>query len=308
VARPDRSRLAQFLNNPLVNAVTILSYQSPREAFDVGLALFDERRWDEAVTALAVADAETPATAAAYWLAQARFEQARHTPASDPMTAIARWQGVVASLHAARQVASRRVEVDMTLLNNEALAARSYILTALQALGAQSVAHRATSLSQLETLMRGGRVPFPLPDGRMQGVLLAFAFHPIADYMGRGVTWRWLPWQGKVFDRAAARGDNIFDRQVYGLARNLFRRSPFRPDTSSTYRACDFRLWVGPSLADGAPVLKLDYDLPTNPAFPVRRVVDELGELSDGVYLGRAFVRTRAWQWRLAAYFALTPM
>jgi hypothetical protein len=55
-------------------------------------------------------------------------------------------------------------------------------------------------------------------------------------------------------------------------------------------------------------VLKIDYDLEENPSLTVRRVLDELVQLSDDLYLGKAHVR---WWWRpkdswqTVAYFML---
>ena len=52
-------------------------------------------------------------------------------------------------------------------------------------------------------------------------------------------------------------------------------------------------------------VLKLDYDLPKNPAFPIRRVLDELVELSDRLYLGKAHMKWWWGRWQTVAYFSL---
>jgi hypothetical protein len=52
-------------------------------------------------------------------------------------------------------------------------------------------------------------------------------------------------------------------------------------------------------------VLKIDYDLPQNPAFSIRRVLDELVQVADGVYLGKAHVKWWWGAWQPVAYFSL---
>ena len=51
-------------------------------------------------------------------------------------------------------------------------------------------------------------------------------------------------------------------------------------------------------------MLKIDYDLEVNPRFVVRDVLEELVQLSDGYYLGKALLHWRG-QWRCAAFFTL---
>jgi hypothetical protein len=54
---------------------------------------------------------------------------------------------------------------------------------------------------------------------------------------------------------------------------------------------------------------KIDYNLNENPPLTVRRVLDELVELADDFYLGKAHVRW-GWRpghgWKTFAYFTLT--
>jgi hypothetical protein len=53
-------------------------------------------------------------------------------------------------------------------------------------------------------------------------------------------------------------------------------------------------------------VLKIDYDLPENPALSIRRILDELVQVADGVYLGKAHVKWWWGAWQPVAYFSLT--
>jgi hypothetical protein len=53
-------------------------------------------------------------------------------------------------------------------------------------------------------------------------------------------------------------------------------------------------------------VLKIDYDLNGNPLFTVRRVLDELVQIDDNLYLGKAHVRWWWGRWQMVAHFSLT--
>ena len=105
------------------------------------------------------------------------------------------------------------------------------------------------------------------------------------------------------FDAANDRGDNLFTRDAYLPARVLwpFHRR-YRDDGPATYRAFDFHTSVGPSRQDAAlDVLRLDYNLPANPRLfvTIRRVLDEVVQVADGYYLGKAYVR---WYWGCLLY------
>jgi len=118
----------------------------------------------------------------------------------------------------------------------------------------------------------------------------------------------WLPWKGKSFDAAQSRGDNLFTRDSLLLAHvywPLYRG--YVDDGPETYRAFAFRTYLAPGLADpDRQVLKIDYDLPENPALSIRRVLDELVQVADGVYLGKAHVKWWWGKWQLVAYFSLS--
>jgi hypothetical protein len=107
-------------------------------------------------------------------------------------------------------------------------------------------------------------------------------------------------------------GENIFTNDSYFLARlfNPLYRG-FSADSAQTYRGFAFRTYAAPGLFDqDRTVLKIDYNLKENPALTVRRVLDELVQLDDGLYVGKAHVR---WWWRpqggwqTVAFFSLTP-
>ena len=88
------------------------------------------------------------------------------------------------------------------------------------------------------------------------------------------------------------------------------RRTPgyrgFVPDGPDTYRAFAFRTYVGPGKLDRDwQVLKIDYDLPENPRWTICRVLDEVVQVGDGRYLGKAHFHWWWGTWQLVAYFSL---
>jgi hypothetical protein len=106
-----------------------------------------------------------------------------------------------------------------------------------------------------------GHAPDPRPDGMCRGWLDG---SPIK-----------VSWRGKQFNAAAATGINVLARQ----------------DGESTVTKYPFRTWTGPGLKDpDIEVLKIDYDLPTNPLW-LRAILDEVVEVEPGLYLGKLHSR-----------------
>jgi hypothetical protein len=178
----------------------------------------------------------------------------------------------------------------------------------IAAAGARFAHDRAGALAALNDLFRQGRLPDPLPDGRYRGTLITPALHPALDALGRWLTARWLPWQGKTFDVMTHTGDNRFTNDGLPLARLFFPLyRGYVADGPGRSRALAFRTYTGPGAHDpDLTVLKIDYDWERNPRFVVRRVLDELVALEPGYYLGKALLRWRG-RWQCAAYFALEP-
>lgn len=84
--------------------------------------------------------------------------------------------------------------------------------------------------------------------------------------------WRRFPWRGKRFAPAGPESGEGSNRVRVGpLSRDLFR----------------FTTALDTSAVDGADCVLLDYDHPENPWF-VRRIRDELREVSPGLFLGPA--------------------
>jgi hypothetical protein len=171
-------------------------------------------------------------------------------------------------------------------------------------------ANRVQGFAALNDLFRSGSLPDPAPDGRYQGELVVLELAPGLTQFFQWLANSWMPWRGKTFDASHQRGDNIFTSDSYFLARlfNPLYRG-FVAEGSETYRSFAFRTYAAPGLFDqDRKVLKIDYDLKENPALTVRRVLDELVQLGEHLYLGKAHVRWW-WQptgkWQTVAFFSL---
>ena len=169
------------------------------------------------------------------------------------------------------------------------------------------------TIDTLNDLFRRGTVPAPPLDGFYRGQLLTLAITPGLDRLGNGLVRKWMPWRGKRFEAANNRGDNVFspDARLW-LKLRWPTYGGFIDDPAPIYgvrnalRAFAFRTGIGPGVQTedaGMSVLKIDYDLPDNPA-AIRLVVDELVELSQGFYLGKAQYHAIT-RWRTAAFFSL---
>lgn len=166
---------------------------------------------------------------------------------------------------------------------------------------------RANALSTLNEIFREGMLPAPPLNGRYAGKLITLNVAPGLTQFAEGLTTAWMPWHGKTFDAARSMGDNVFHRSSYLLAHVLwpFYRG-YVEDTPNTYRAFSFRTYIAPGQEDAdRQVLKIDYDIPGNPALSIRRVLDELVQVGDGYYLGKAHVKWWWGRWQLVAFFAL---
>lgn len=180
----------------------------------------------------------------------------------------------------------------------------------LEAAQALAKRHRGQGWAAFNTLFRSGTVPRPSLHGRYAGQFNVLDIAPGFTQLFQWLANRWMPWRGKTFDPAEERGENILTKDSYLLARlfNPFYRG-FVPDGADTYRAFAFRTYIAPGLFDSdRMVLKIDYNLKENPALTVRRVVDELVQLTDDLYLGKAHVHwwwSPKGGWQTVAFFTL---
>jgi hypothetical protein len=167
--------------------------------------------------------------------------------------------------------------------------------------------NRAQGFTALNDLFRAGTVPEPALNGRYAGELIALDLAPVLTPFFQWLASTWMPWRGKAFNISQQRGDNILSKDSYPLARlfNPLYRG-FISDRPGTYRGFAFRTYIAPGLFDrDRNVLKIDYNLKENPALTVRRVLDELVQLDEGLYLGKAHVRWWWGGWQTVAFFSL---
>jgi len=164
---------------------------------------------------------------------------------------------------------------------------------------------RPTGLRALESVFAGGGVPAQLR-GRLRGSVvsstLGHGLDPVVDALA---SW-WLPWKGKTFDPDAADGRNLFTPGARRLMRVTLPnyRTVDQPDGCAG--AFRFLTSTGPSaFVPGVDVLRIDYrDVPENPRWPVRHILDELVMVDEGRYLGQALLEYRG-ALRRAAWFCL---
>lgn len=113
-------------------------------------------------------------------------------------------------------------------------------------------------LGSTRRLFRSGRLPSSRPDGFYRGMV---------DLPG------FRRWQGKRFLSNNNTGVNVLKRRGQSVERYAFTT---RPAKGLSDRTLD--------------VLQLDYNRPENPWW-LRRVTDEMVEVSAGKYLGKVYVR-----------------
>jgi hypothetical protein len=148
----------------------------------------------------------------------------------------------------------------------------------------------ALDAATLESLYRSARVP-RIPDvkGDLRGRMLAVLPLPpaLAGAVRAFAASSAFPWRGKSFmPQTADRGEGV-NRVI-----------------SDRWRLFTFGTFVGPSRAGAFDAVQLDYDRPSNPFF-IRAVKDEIRELRPGLWLGQAWLKTKASE-RLVLYFGLT--
>jgi hypothetical protein len=166
---------------------------------------------------------------------------------------------------------------------------------------------RKDGLAALDALFRAGTVPSPPPDGPYHGELVALDIAPIVTQLVEWLTSFMMPWKGKFLIAAESRGDNIFSakwRTVLGLAFPFYKGN--RDYGNDAFRAFIFDTSIAQGKVDtDRQVFRIDYDRPDNPAQSIRRIIDEIVEVRDGVYLGKVHFRWWWGTWQMIGYFAL---
>ena len=139
--------------------------------------------------------------------------------------------------------------------------------------------------AELEALYRKApsAVSLRAIDGKPKGRMLAvrnLEATPIGAFARAFAGSKHFIWDGKTFTSSSdQKGSGINRLQVPGA---LGRQNLFPFETS-----------FGPSAIDGGPTLVLDYDLPENPPW-IRKIHDEVREVSPGLFLGPAMWKARS--------------
>jgi hypothetical protein len=178
------------------------------------------------------------------------------------------------------------------------------VLTAQQ----QLKRDRAHGWDALHDIFNAARPPHSAVNGTYAGRFLAIRFFPVFTQLVNLVASTWMLWKGKTFDAEHNLGENILSRESYWPVRVVlpFYRGYTRVGPQ-TYQGFAFRTSFATSIGNPSKhVFRLDYDIPANPAFTVRRIMDELVQVDDDAFLGRAYIHWWWGRWQLWAYFLLT--
>jgi hypothetical protein len=198
-----------------------------------------------------------------------------------------------------------RVEELRALAKKDPAAARDQTWEWFKELGGETAHDRAGGSAKLNELFRLGVPPADI-DGQTEGILVAPLIAGPVDAFARRLTAVWMPWLGKRFDKAAARGDNVLATSARWPAKLLW---PFYSmgEARGGKAAFDFETGVEPGKVDpDVDVLKIDYaPMERNPRFIIKPIRDELVEIVAGANLGKILWHSRKGDYTLIGYFAL---
>jgi hypothetical protein len=169
---------------------------------------------------------------------------------------------------------------------------------------------RDMAIAMLNDLFRRGQTPDPAPDGRYRGEVLVIDIAPGLTRLVGELVDRADPWLGKHFDAAKASGENILRPSAQPGARLLWPFYGGYRRQQETTLAFPFRTGYAPGRRDpDLTVFKLDYDVEANPRLllSARRIVDELVQVSDDLYLGKWYVHWYWGSWSMIGFFTLQP-
>jgi len=176
----------------------------------------------------------------------------------------------------------------------------------IEELGRRAVGDRAGALGELQELFLCGQ-PADGIEGQTEGILVTWTMHPLADKLVGAITNAWMPWVGKKFDPAQARGVNTLTGSARWPAKLLWPMYATRPDPLGR-GAFDFNTYIEAGRLDpSVDVLVIDYEsVRSNPRLLIRQIRDELVQIVPGANLGKMLVRVpRRRELFPALYFAL---
>jgi hypothetical protein len=199
-----------------------------------------------------------------------------------------------------------------TLAKSDPAAAQAETWAWFQDAGKRIGSDRDAAIAELEELFGSG-TPSAGIDGQTEGILVGFTMRSLPDRALALITGAWMPWAGKRFDSANAKGDNLLAKSAKWPAKLLW---PFygTKDADENLIAFDFTTRVEEGAVDeGLDVLVIDYaPVESNPRVIIKSIRDELVEVVPGTHLGKMLWRTGPYEdakYHLLAFFALkTPV
>lgn len=164
---------------------------------------------------------------------------------------------------------------------------------------------RADALRELNQMFKASSPPEPPPNGFLPGRLVTMSLAPPVDAFMRRVARLYMPWLGKRFDATSNTGTNVLRSSARSQLKVLW--PSYTPiETDGNLEAFAFRTRLAPGEVDpDVTVLKIDYDSEENPNLIIRRILDELVRVEDGIYLGKILYRSGR-SWRPIGFFSLT--
>ncbi len=166
-------------------------------------------------------------------------------------------------------------------------------------------AMRASAIGELDTLFSEGSAPEPQPEGFLRGRLITMSLTRPSDAFVRGVARMYMPWLGKAFDASTQSGVNVLSPSARRPMKVLWPKYSPERELLDRIEAFPFLTRIEAGAVDpGLDVLKIDYDFEANPDFLIRRILDELVQVDENLYLGKILFR-RASGWTPIGFFSL---
>jgi hypothetical protein len=164
---------------------------------------------------------------------------------------------------------------------------------------------RARAVAQLDDLFKNGSAPVPPPDGFLRGSAITSTIWSRLDSLGGRLARLYMPWLGKSFDASTSTGVNVLDRSALKPIKALWPGYRVIADDGDRVDAFRFKTRTAPGAVDPVTtVLKIDYDSDENPDLIIRRILDELTQIEEGLYLGKVLFRSKT-KYHAIGFFTL---
>jgi hypothetical protein len=164
---------------------------------------------------------------------------------------------------------------------------------------------RGWAIEALNEMFRAGRAPEPQPEGFLAGRLVTMSLWAPSDALTRRVAGMWMPWLGKSFDPTTQTGVNVLIPSAKGPMKAFWPSYEPERELADRIEAFPFKTRIAPGEVDPeVQVLKIDYNSDPNPNLIIRRILDELVQVDDKLYLGKILFR-RQGSWLPIGFFSL---